>query len=137
MRFSTDPKKKKIEKRIWAMLVEIAVLRSGGKCEFPNCKKAGAQRDHCFSSMVSRLRFDYHNISNLCAGHHTEKTFCVNGAEKVVDAVVRKREGAGWFDSSMWIAQRKEPFRWTITALEDQEKFVAKTLKFFQEWATQ
>jgi len=128
MKFSKDKKKRAIEKRLWNLIIEIAVRRSK-KCEFAGCKKDGAQRDHCFSSMVSALRFDHRNITNLCAGHHTQKTFCVNGAEKVIDAVVREREGEAWWREAMSISQSKAPFKWTLLGLEIEEKQLKKVLK--------
>jgi len=126
MKFSKDKKKRKIEKIIWNDLIEIACLKSDGKCEV--CNKKGEQRDHCISSTCAELRFDHRNISNLCAACHFKKTHKVKGCDVKVYDVVRRREGSLVMLEMISIASRKKPFQWTLTKLEEQEIEVKETL---------
>lgn len=134
MKYSTDKNKRKIEKRIWLMLIEISKIRSNGRCEFPGCSSVGEQRDHCFSaSKCPKIRFDWRNITNLCGFHHSKKTYCSEGAEKIVDEVVKNREGIHFWNELKELAKQDMSFKWNCVNLEEQEIAVKEALEYFRK----
>lgn len=134
MRFTkrrVNKQKCKIEHRMWKTIIKIANLRSGGKCEI--CGGKGEQRDHCFSSTVSILRWEYRNITNLCGACHTKKTHKQSGMDVRVFGYVREREGFSWFEGSMVRAKQMKAYQWTLADLEDAEKELNSALDYYKE----
>lgn len=128
MKFTKDPKRRKIEKRLWEMLKEISIIKSKGRCEL--CKGSGEQRDHCFSaSKCTKLRFDHRNITNLCGKCHSYKSYEIGGYEKKVDHIVLCREGwEAWQDMEK-LALPDALFKWTLTMLEEKETEIKNKLE--------
>ena len=67
-----------------------AVNRRDKKCQLCGSQQI-LQADHCFSRTVKALFFDIRNMTLLCSGCHTKKTFTIKGHEKALDELVRER----------------------------------------------
>ena len=122
-------KLKKLKKQCWELCRKIVALRAKGKCEL--CEKKGEQVDHCFSRRIRGLFFDPRNLSLLCKSCHFKKSYCISGYEKLVDDIVRQREGRSWWGMAGVIAGRTVQRNAKLTAedLGTLKKFLELKLK--------
>lgn len=119
-------KKKSPIKRVFNQAEEamkLAIKRRDRVCQM--CGGSNIlQVDHCFSRTVKQLFFDTSNLTLLCSGCHTMKTFCVKGMEKRVDDLVRARAGVAWWNKATEIAKCSPTVKFTVDELEKiKEKF--------------
>lgn len=107
---------KRLKNKCWKLVREVVIRRAAGRCEL--CGKAGEQVDHCFSRQVSRLFYDTRNLTLLCAICHFKKSYRIDGFEKLVDDIVRRREGMEWWLRVQNVARDLRPHKWEISDLE-------------------
>jgi len=126
--------KGKIEKKIWVVLREIAWIRADGECEvcgeYGMCTGDGFQVDHCITSQCAKYRFDFRNLSWLCAPCHFKKTHCVSGVDLVVADTVRKREGS-FYRKLVSYHKSQVPHKWELLQLESQLILVEEQLEYW------
>lgn len=134
-------KKKKIspkglQKKIWAVLREAVILRDGKKCQIKGCnEKTGLQVDHCFSRRCKSLFFDIRNLTTLCQSHHYSKSIMPGGAiDKLVDEIVREREGSKWWDEAIRLSQIPNPDFSKIWWLETELASAKMHLVFYRDY---
>jgi len=96
---------------------EVCKLRDRNKCVI--CTSTSVlQVDHCFSRKTSELFFDVRNGTTLCRECHCKKSFKTSGYDRLVDRIVKQREGAEWFLAAEEVCLKLEPFVWDVVTLE-------------------
>lgn len=94
--------------------------RDGNKC-----RVCGSflilQVDHCFSRKNSKLFFDPRNGTTLCRRCHSQKTWKTNGFDRLVDRIVKQREGLAWWQEAEDAYLSLKPHVWDIFQVEQQE----------------
>ena len=132
MKTSKDKVKGKIERRMWQKLRQIALKRAKHRCELCGSEQ-NLQCDHCYESGTSpQLRFEWENLSVLCSACHTKKSYRINGFEKLVDELVKKRNGTKWWTKAKNMVQYNG-FRWDVNSLEDKEKEIDEVAIYFDK----
>lgn len=105
-------------RKLWADLKLKVRERANGFCELCGSQER-LETDHCFSaSGAVRLRYDIRNLTLLCNSCHTKKSYNVGGYEKLVDGIVKIREGIDVFEKMQKLAKHHDAFTWNILDLE-------------------
>lgn len=112
---SQKSKVKKLQKACEKMWKEACIARDGRKCKVKEyitgiTHTEIIQVDHCFSRSIKALFLDVSNGTVVCSGCNMQKNFS-SGIDKIIDKIVRDREGVEKFDLMLKIALEHKPFK--------------------------
>ena len=89
------------------------LIKERVRCEMyeynPRCFITPTVADHAFSRMIRNLFFVKSNLTVMCQGCHTKKTFDSEFAMQLFEHV-RRREGDKEFNRIRKIARKRQPF---------------------------